>query len=96
MVGVKDVLIFFLGLVVNVVSAWLFSLEKISIMVFIFILTGSLIVIIIIGIQLVKQEIGEVDDKLKKQGLEQMRLNERLKIYDRLARIESEVFENGN
>lgn len=38
----------------------------------------------------------EIDKELESQKLEQRRLDEKLKIYERLSKIEKRVFENGN
>lgn len=86
----KDIGIpFVIGLMCNVLSAYLFSLQKININTLILILAGSAVVIIVIGIQL---KTGEIKDELENQKLEQKKLSEKLKIYERLSKLENEVF----
>ncbi len=96
----KDIGIpFIISLIVNIVSGYLFSLELINFITFILIVIGSLIVIIIIGLQLKTNEIKENLRELKnnfKELKEKVRLNqenleERFKIYERLIILEEKI-----
>lgn len=53
------------------------------------IITASFIIIIIY------KRINELGEELDIQKTEQKRLSEKLKIYERLAKLEKKVFENG-
>ncbi len=72
---------FVISLMVNILSAYLFSLEKISLNTLIFIIIISILVIIIIGVQLRSSEIKDEQDA---QKLEQKRLGESLKYMNNL------------
>lgn len=87
----KDIGIpFIVGLMVNLLSAYLFSLDLIDSTALIFIIVASLVVIIIIGFQLKINEIGEEQEN---QKTEQKRLGEKLKIHEQLIDIKSDIKE---
>jgi len=71
----------------TILSAYLFSIEKIDIITLFFILIGSLIILIIIGFKLKTDEIKEELDNKK---MEQIKLNEKLKIYEQLIDMKVE------
>ena len=79
-----------LGLIVNILSAYLFSLKLISFNSLLLITITSLIVIIIAGIQL---KISEIKDEIINQQTEQKRLDEKLKIHEQLINMKSEIKE---
>ena len=70
-------------------SASLFSLDKLSFETTIWIMIGVIFFVILMIY-------GEVRGELKEIKLEQKKSDEKFKIYDRLAKLENEVFKNGN
>ena len=79
---------FIIGLMFNLISGYLFTIQKISFTIFIFILTGSLIIIIIIAVQL---KTNEAEDELIELKEKVKSLEEKLIIYERLIRIEEKL-----
>ena len=77
---------FIISIMTNVVSAYLFSLKKINLMIFISVV--SIMFIIILGFQL---KINELKENLDIQKTEQKRLDEKLKIYKDLAYMKEEI-----
>ena len=89
----KDIGIpFIISLMVNLISGYLFSIKIINLTLFLSILIGSLIVIILIGVQLKTNEIKEKASNIEKEliGLKK-EYEERFKIYDRLNNIERKI-----
>lgn len=80
----KGTLFFVLGLIANFISAYLFALNLISLMTLIFIVSGFVVVLIIVGIQSINNEFEEFRK-------EQKRLIEKLKIHEQLVDIKSDI-----
>jgi len=70
-----------IAFIISLVSAYLFQLNKISFETLIWMVIGSLSVLMIIIYQ-------EIWGELYSQNLNQKKLDEKLKIYKRLAKIE--------
>lgn len=70
-----------IAFVVSLVSAYLFQLNQITFETLIWIIIGSLTILIIIAYQ-------EIWSELENQKWEQKRLDEKLKIYKRLSKVE--------
>ncbi len=79
---------FVIGLMINIVSMYLFNLGLVTSTGFLIIFMGFLIFIIISDIQsknkVMAESMGEII-------IEQKKLNEKLKIYERLAKLEEKV-----
>ena len=79
---------FIISLIINLLFGYLVAIQKISLTVFIFILVGSIIVIIIMGIQLKTNEseqgLTELKEKVKS-------MEEKLIIYQRLIILEERI-----
>lgn len=75
------------GLVGSFVSAYLFSLGKLTFENIFWIIVG---LIFFIGIMVYQ----DINKELDNQRWEQKRLNEKLKIHERLYKLEKRVFEN--
>lgn len=86
----KDISSFILGLLANIISAYLFSLKIINLATLAFIIIGSIVIFIIIGIQL---KTGEIREELENQKSEQKRLSEKLKIHEQLIEMKAEIKE---
>ena len=83
--GSKDIGVpFIIVLMINIISTYLLSIQIIDFITLIFIIIGSIVIIIIIGFQL---KINKIKEELDNQKTEQQKLNEKLKIYDRLSKI---------
>ncbi len=92
-VETKDVVVpIIIGLMVNLVSAYLFSLGMITTTSLLIVFVGSFLALILIGVNL---KINEMNIKINEQDLNQQKLMEKLKIYERLSKIEVELFKNG-
>ena len=92
--GSKDIGVpFIIVLMINIISTYLLSIQIIDFITLIFIIIGSIVIIIIIGFQL---KINKIKEELDNQKTEQQKLNEKLKIYERLAKLENKVFKNGS
>ena len=91
----KEITIILLGIIGSVLVGLLININikftdqlKDNITIFlIIVITVSVIIFILY------RKFGEVDRELENQKLEQKRLNEKLKIYDRLSKIEKRIFE---
>ncbi|MFA7708104.1 MAG: hypothetical protein WCX73_04080 [Candidatus Pacearchaeota archaeon] len=79
-----------IGLIVNLFSVYLLTLGKININSLIVILTGSIVLIIIIGFQ---SKINEVIEGVENQRIEQIKLKEKLKIYEQLIGMKGDIKE---
>jgi len=77
-----------IAFVINIISAYLFALHTIDINLMMFIIIGSIIVIIIIGIQSKNKNISE---KLEKLELSNKKLEEKLKIHEQLVDIKADI-----
>ena len=87
--GSKDIGVpFIIVLMINIISTYLLSIQIIDFITLIFIIIGSIVIIIIIGFQL---KINKIKEELDNQKTEQQKLNEKLKIYDRLSKIEKRL-----
>lgn len=75
---------------INAISAYLFALHTINISTLIFIVIGSIVVILIIGIQLKTRGSSE---RLNNLELEQQKLVEKLKIHEQLIDMKAEIKE---
>ncbi len=89
------------GFIINILSAYLFSLGLIDLTAIIVIIIGFIIFIIITGFQskvnefetkLSKKDL-ELKKKLSDQDLELKKINERLKINEQLIDIKSDIKE---
>lgn len=82
----KNIIIsFIIGLIVNIISFYLFTLKVIDIFTFIFIVIGFILLILIIGIQIRYSELKEELEQIKTKHEE---LNRNLKIHERLTKLE--------
>ena len=70
-----------IAFIVSIISAYLFSLKIIKFETLIWIVIGSMTIVIILTYQ-------EIKNELESQRWEQQRLNEKLKIYKRLSKVE--------
>lgn len=85
----KDLFYFGLAIIFNLFSAWLFYAKLINLTLLLIISIGSLIVLIIVGFQLKLNKLSQkVDNSLQKQK----KIDETLKIYDRLSKLEATVY----
>lgn len=85
----EEILVYSLiGLIINILSAYLFSLNRINITQMIFILGGSLIFIIILGVQ---YRTNEIIDELDNQKTQIKKLDEKLKIYKQLIDVKADI-----
>lgn len=92
----KDITItFIINLVVSLGSTYLFSLKLINLTSFITIIAGGIVFIIITGFQ---SKLNKIDEKSKKQDQRIMKLEEKLKIYEKLINIDARLIalERGN
>ena len=90
-VETRDIVIpVIIGLMVNLVTAYLFSLGWINQGVLLLIIAGSLLFVVILGIQL---RTNKIEKEQRKYRMEQEKLNERLKIYDELINMKSDIKE---
>lgn len=89
---------FIIGLIVNLISTYLFTLKKINLNMLLFVGIGSLIVIIIMSIQIkvnnLNEKLEKYEQRLNQNNRELKQINESLKIYERLSKIEAKL-ENG-
>lgn len=94
----KEIIIVLVGGIISIVFT-LFSnrLLKLKLNSFdsVYIILVTSFIIIIIIILIMQLRINEVADELEIQKREQRKLNETLKIYERLSILESEVLKNG-
>lgn len=90
-VETRDIVIpVIIGLMVNLVSGYFFTLGKIDSLAFLYVLAGSLLSIVVLGIQL---RAGKIEGEQRKQRLEHKKLNRRLKIYSKLANMKADIKE---
>ena len=76
---------FVIGLIVNIISFYLFTLKIINISTLAFIIIGFIIVILIISLQ---EKYTDLKEDLEKMKINQKRLSENLKISERLTKLE--------
>jgi len=79
-----------IGLIVNLVSGYLFTIQKINITMLAFIIIGSLLVILIISIQI---KTNDLIDKISSLESGQQKLKEKLKIHEQLIDMKAEIKE---
>ncbi len=79
-----------IGFIINLLSAYLFSLGLINLTAIIVIIIGFIIFIIITGFQ---SKVNEFETKLSNQDLELKKISERLKINEQLINIKSDIKE---
>jgi len=93
----KEVIIILLGIIGSLIMGLLLkttSLEIPRIKDYL-IIFGVLIIVIIALVIVLYKRFNEIDKEFINQKLEQKKINERLKIYKRLSKIEEKVFKNG-
>ena len=92
----KDITItFIIDIIVSIGSTYLLSSKLITLTAFIIIIVGGIIFVTITGFQ---SKLNRIDDKSKKQDLKIIKLEEKLKIYEKLINIEARLIslERGN
>ena len=82
---------FIIGLMVNIISFYLLTLELITTETFIAIVIGFVLLILIIGVQ---TKYNNLKEELKKLKTNYEKLNENLKMNERLTRLEL-ISQNG-
>ena len=82
----KDMLLFYLGIVINLVSAYLFYEGLMNLFMLVIVIIGSLIIIILTGFQL---KISEFSERLEKSEFELKKMKEKLKIHEQLINLEA-------
>ncbi len=80
----------FLGLLIERMNIKLIEIKDYITIIILFIVIISAIIIV------TYKKFSEINRELENQKFEQKRLDEKLKIYKRLSKIEKRVFENGN
>lgn len=97
-IAAKDIVILLLGLIGSLIIGLFLEKANINSLVIKDYLTiiGIIFVVVSAIIIVTYRKFSEVDKELESQKLKQNRLDEKLKIYERLAIIEKRVFENGN
>ena len=94
----KEIIILLLGIIGSTLLAILIESDKINLTDF-----GNINLTIIITmllalaftIMMFYKRINEVTEEIDSQKLEQKKIGEKLKIYERLAKLEERVFKNG-
>ena len=94
----KEIVILLLGIIGSALLAILIESDKINLTDF-----GNINLTIIITmllalaftIMMFYKRINEVTEEIDSQKLEQKKIGEKLKIYERLAKLEERVFKNG-
>lgn len=81
---------FVIGLITNIAATYFFTIQKINLTSLIFILIGSLVVIIIMSFQL---KLNETKEEIEKIEIEQKKIGEKLKIHEQLIDIKAEIKE---
>lgn len=81
---------FIIGFIINLVSVYLLYLKTISLNLFIFVLMGSIFIIIIVITQLSSYEI---ENRLAYQEKNQRKLDEKLKIHEQLIDMKADIKE---
>ncbi len=79
-----------IGIMVNLVSGYLFTLQKINLIWLMFIVIGSALIILIISIQI---KTDNSMDKIDSLESKQQKLEEKLKIHEQLINIKSDIKE---
>ena len=95
----KDIIILLIGLVISIVLTSLSFLKTIEVNNFITIYIVLILILIIIGgfLWAINKRVDEIEKDLNNQKFEQKRLDEKLKIYERLSIIEAKLnLKNGS
>jgi len=94
----KEIVIILLGITGSVILGLLFNIISFEITKIkdYLIMLGVLIITIVALIFIIYKKFNEVDKELANQKSEQKKLNEKLKIYKRLSKLEEKIFKNGN
>jgi hypothetical protein len=79
-----------MGIMINLVSGYLFTLQKINLTWLMFIVIGSALIILIISIQI---KTDNSMDKIDSLESKQQKLEEKLKIHEQLINIKSDIKE---
>lgn len=82
------VISFVVGLIINLISFYLFTIKAINNVTLIFIIEGLILLILMIGIQ---TKYNELKGKLEEMKIKYKELNESLKINERLIKVETKV-----
>jgi len=98
-VSSRDITIIIIGMVLTIILTISLQSGNIKfIKLDVIDLTFPIIIVLIITgiITIFYMKMREINRELDDQKLEQQKINERLKIYKRLSKIEEKVFKNGN
>lgn len=86
----KDISILIIGLIINLVVAYLYYIQLMNTTILVIIVVGSIVFAMIMGFQL---KMNDNTKKLENFESEQKRLTEKLKIHEQLIEIKSDIKE---
>jgi len=93
----KEIVIILLGITGSVILGLLLKDINLETKLTNYLTIGIIIFAIVSAIIFVfYKKFAEINKELEDQKLEQQKLNEKLKIYERLSKIEKKIFNNGN
>ncbi len=79
---------FIIGLLIDIISFYLFTIKTINLQTLISIIAGSILLVMILAIQ---TKYNEVKEEIKNIKADYKQLNESLKMNDRLTKLELKV-----